>query len=209
MVDDGRLGPIEWAVAARAFPGQRVCGDHWVVFELGGGSGGLFGVIDGLGHGSDAAAAAVCAAEVVGRTRDEPLERVLGQCHLAMAATRGAAITVVRIDFDTDILQWAGVGNVTGNLLARTPGGMSTGISVRLSAGIVGYRMPDVLSVGRVPVRPGNLVVLATDGVADGFVDTPNFGAPAAGVAQDMLGRFAKDTDDALVLVARHRGLAP
>ena len=64
MNEHGRLGPIEWAAVRRPLPGQAVCGDHAVVIEVGGRAA-LFGVIDGLGHGEAAAAAALQAAEVL------------------------------------------------------------------------------------------------------------------------------------------------
>ena len=60
------------------------------------------------------------AAEVVNRCRTEPLDVLLQLCHRGLADTRGAAITLARIDFETDTLSWIGIGNVTADLVAKT-----------------------------------------------------------------------------------------
>jgi len=57
MSDHGRLGPIEWATAASPVAGEKVCGDHPIAVYAGGDAA-LFGVVDGLGHGTAAATAA-------------------------------------------------------------------------------------------------------------------------------------------------------
>ncbi|MGH3966850.1 MAG: SpoIIE family protein phosphatase, partial [Mycobacterium sp.] len=72
--------------------------------------------------------------------------------------------------------------------------------------GIVGYRMPEVLTPQKVSIRPGDLLVIASDGIAENHLDSIDFAAPTRVTAQDILGKHGKRTDDALVLVARHRG---
>ena len=92
MFRHGRFGPIEWAAVRRPRPGEAVCGDHPVALDVGEGAA-LFGVIDGLGHGEAAAAAAQRAAEVVDERRSEPLDVVMQRCHRALTETRGVAMT--------------------------------------------------------------------------------------------------------------------
>ncbi|MDN2495987.1 stage II sporulation protein M, partial [Nocardia nova] len=72
MHEDGSVGTVEWAVAGRALPGQRVSGDRSVVLDAGDGSV-LFAVLDGLGHGAAAADAADRAAQVLADNLAEPL----------------------------------------------------------------------------------------------------------------------------------------
>src|SRR4051812_44708581 len=103
---------------ARALPGQKVCGDNSVALSVDGDTA-LFGVIDGLGHGEAAAAAATCATEVLKRNAGEPLDALLKLCHRELAVTRGAAMTLARMDFRAETLQWLGVGNVTAIYIAR------------------------------------------------------------------------------------------
>src|ERR1700758_5417553 len=122
MIERGRLGPIEWAAARRAIPGEQACGDLSVALNIAGGAA-LFGVVDGLGHGAAAAEAAAFAAGVLTRARAQLLEVLIHRCHLALADTRGAAMTLAHIDFDSGALSWIGVGNVTAALVAKNASG--------------------------------------------------------------------------------------
>ena len=205
MIGAGRFGPIEWAVAARPLPGQIACGDEAVAVEVDGGAA-IFGVIDGLGHGPAAASAAARAAAVIGQHAAEPLDDVLDACHRELASTRGAAMTLARIDFGADTLHWIGVGNVTAALVARTPSGVAATSFVRLVNGIVGFQMPRLTSPEAVDVRPGHLLVMASDGITEDHLDGLDFAASADAIANRILGEHTRVSDDALVLVARHRG---
>lgn len=207
MAQHGRLGPIEWAAAARPVAGQVVCGDLSVAVGVGPHAA-LFGVIDGLGHGEPAAAAARCAEQVLRHADDRPLDDLMAQCHREMTDTRGAAITLARIDFGAGILQWVGVGNVSADLVARAPSGVDTCSSARLLGGIVGYRLPEIAAPEGLPVRPGHLLVMASDGLDENRLQALDFAAPADALAEQILHRHGRDGDDALVLVARHRGTA-
>jgi negative regulator of sigma-B (phosphoserine phosphatase) len=201
----GRFGPIEWAAVRRPRPGEEVCGDYPVALGVGEGAA-LFGVIDGLGHGEAAAAAAQRAAEVVDQRRSEPLDVVMNQCHRALTETRGVAMTLARVEFESDELSWIGIGNVTADLVTKHPAGPQVRSSALLAGGIVGYRMPATLSTGQVSIAPGDLLVISSDGIAEHHLESIDFAAHATTIAEQLVGRYARDTDDALVLTARHRG---
>ena len=208
MNSHGRLGPIEWATAYRPVPGEQVCGDHPIAVDVFGGAA-LFGVIDGLGHGAAAATAATSAADVINRAAAAPLDVLIELCHRQLTTTRGAAMTLARIDFGAETLQWMGVGNVAANLLAKSPSGTQTRSSARLAGGIVGYQIPTISPPETIHIRPGHLLVIASDGIAESHLDDVDFTAPAAAIAEQILREHAKAPDDASVLVARHRGLWP
>jgi negative regulator of sigma-B (phosphoserine phosphatase) len=205
MDENGWLGPIEWAAAGRPLPGEEVCGDRSIVGEIGR-TAALFGVLDGLGHGGGAAEAARLGAEVLSRGRSEPLDVLIRLCHRAMSGTRGAAITLARVDFDAGTLSWIGIGNVTAALVAKGPSGVHVRASAPLTGGIVGYRMPETLLTQSISISPGDLLVIASDGIAEDYLDGIDFAVPAAGIAEGILRLHSKDSDDALVLAARHRG---
>jgi phosphoserine phosphatase RsbX len=120
------------------------------------------------------------AAGVINGAAAEPLDVLFGLCHRQLATTRGAAMTLARLDFGDETLQWMGVGNVVANLLAKSPSGVETRSSARLAGGI-----------------------------AEGHLDGVDFTAPAAVIAERILREDSMETDDALVLVARHRGISP
>ncbi|MGB6514549.1 SpoIIE family protein phosphatase [Mycobacterium sp.] len=205
MAEHGWLGPIEWAAKSRPRPGENVCGDRLLAVDVNG-TGALIGVLDGLGHGAEAADAANCGVEVLRNARSEPLDVLVQRCHRALSGTRGAAMTVARIDFRTDTLSWVGIGNVAADLVAKHPAGVEVRSSARLAGGIVGYRIPEVLTPQEVPIRPGDLLVIASDGIVEDHLDDIDFSAPALVIADQILHSHAKDNDDALVLAARHRG---
>jgi phosphoserine phosphatase RsbX len=205
MTEEGWLGPIEWAAVGRPRPGEQVSGDRSIAVGAGAGAA-LFGVVDGLGHGAHAATAATCAVDVLDRTPGEPLDDLLQLCHRSLTETRGAAITLARINFESGALSWIGVGNVAANLIAKRPGGPEVRSSVRLAGGIVGFRLPEGTAPQDIPINPGDLVVIASDGISDGYLDTVDFSASASVIAEHILATHGRETDDALVLAARHRG---
>ncbi|WP_408632318.1 SpoIIE family protein phosphatase [Mycobacterium basiliense] len=170
--------------------------------------GALFGVMDGLGHGPAAETAALTALHVLSDARDERLEVLIQLCHRVLAGTRGVAMTLARIDFPASKLTWTGVGNVTANLVAKAIGGAQIRSSLRLTAGIVGYRIPEITPAKLVTTRAGDLLVIASDGIADDHLDHIDFSASAATIAEQILVKHAKNTDDAMVLAARHRGIS-
>lgn len=205
MRRQGWIGPIEWASARRPLPGEAVCGDFPIAVDVGG-SAALFGVADGLGHGTAAETAALRAADVVNRCNAEPLDVLLQLCHRGLADTRGAAITLSRIDFETRTLSWIGIGNVTADLVTKGPGGVQIRASALLSGGIVGYRIPHALATHQVSIGPGDLLVIATDGILEDHVASIDFAAPAMVIAEHILNVYSRESDDALVLTARYRG---
>jgi serine phosphatase RsbU (regulator of sigma subunit) len=205
MGEHGWLGPIEWAAARRPRPGEPVCGDQPIAIDVNG-SAAVFGVLDGLGHGAAAATAALRAVDVVRHDPAEPLDVLIKLCHRALTGTRGAAMTLARIGFENRTLSWIGIGNVAATLVANGPTGVVVKSSALLTGGIVGYRIPDAFLSQDVSIAPGDLLVIATDGIAEDYLDSVEFAGSATVIAMQILRRHSKQTDDALVLVARHRG---
>jgi phosphoserine phosphatase RsbX len=203
--ENGRLGPMEWAITGRPLPGEHISGDQTVALAVRDDAA-VFGVIDGLGHGPAAATAAMRAVDVLNRSPGEPIEVLIELCHRVLAGTRGVAMTLARIDFAAATVTWTGVGNVSAHLIAKDVTGVHIRSSARLAAGIVGYRIPEIKPAQSVSVRAGDLLVIASDGIAEDHVDHIDFAASATGIAEHILGKHAKETDDAMVLTARHRG---
>ena len=72
--------------------------------------------------------------------------------------------------------------------------------------GNVGFRLPKIPVPEAVRMRPGHLLVMASDGIAEDHLDGLEFAASSEAIANRILGEHTRVTDDALVLVARHRG---
>lgn len=98
--------------------GEVACGDAWSLVPDGGDCSLL--VVDGLGHGTDAARAARTAMEVLAKHPTAPPGELLQLAHLAMASTRGGAAAVAR--FGTLQAQgvFAGVGNIAARVESTT-----------------------------------------------------------------------------------------
>lgn len=196
---------MEWARAGRPVPGEYTSGDRGIAVDIDG-EAALFGVLDGLGHGPAAAAAALRALDALTHARTERLEVLIQLCHRVLAGTRGAAMTLARVDFADNTLSWTGVGNVSANLIAKDAAGVHIRSSARLAAGIVGYRIPEIRPAQVLPLRTGDLLVIATDGITEEHLDHIDFAASATDIAEETLTKYAKESDDAMVLAARHRG---
>lgn len=194
---------LEWGVAGRALPGLPESGDSHVVLALP--QGALLAVIDGLGHGYEAALASEAAVRALREHVGEPLPILLLRCHDALRSTRGAVISVARIDRNVRSLQWAGVGNVDG--LAILPRGGQEPVRRHLipQPGVVGDFLPPIR--GEVlPLEPGTTLALATDGIQSAFPEDLTLLGEPQHQADRILERYGKASDDALVLVARYLG---
>jgi serine phosphatase RsbU (regulator of sigma subunit) len=199
----GASGRVEWAVAGRPIEGEIESGDLHIVHE--GNDRVLLGVVDGLGHGPEAAAASRRAAETLRATAlDLPLEQLFRQCHAALRTTRGAVMSLAIVDAGDGSLTWGGIGNVEGYVVDA--GGRRRD-SIPLRGGVVGGHLPTVRSE-TTPLAAGDLIVLTTDGIVAGFAEKLVAGAPTA-MAERILASYARANDDALVLVARYPPTGP
>ena len=198
-----RAALIDWGVATLTLPGERESGDLHLVKPVRAGV--LVSVVDGLGHGAEAAAAARAAVAALNRHAQESVLPLLQRCHQALAGTRGAVVSVALFDRADGSMTWLGVGNVEGVLLYADAGGRRGRERLVTRGGIVGSELPP-LRAEVLAVAPGDTLVLATDGIQSGFADELTVDAPPQQLADQILARSGKSTDDALVLVARYVG---
>jgi serine/threonine protein phosphatase PrpC len=194
---------LEWGVAGRALPGQLESGDRHLVELFPGGA--LVAVVDGLGHGEEAAAASRTAVIILQKNVQESIIALVQLCHEGLIRTRGVAMSLASFRTDRN-MTWLGVGNVQGRLVRANRKPSYEDLLMR--GGVVGYRLPP-LRAALLPVERNDVLILATDGIRENFAETlPLTGSPQ-GTAESILARSGKFTDDALVLVARYLGGAP
>lgn len=193
---------IEWGVASRPYPGYTVSGDLHVVKTYPGGT--LVAVIDGLGHGGDASTAALAAADVLEAYAGEPIGPLIKRCHGALRKTRGAVLSVSAF-VPGGAMAWIGVGNVEGSLLRADPDRRPDHERLVPRGGVVGHQLP-ALREASVSLDAGDMVVFATDGVRSGFADSRRANGQPQAIADRLLEKYGKETDDSLVLVARYLG---
>jgi phosphoserine phosphatase RsbX len=198
-----KAGTIEWGVAGSVLPGQSRSGDQHIVCSLPDGV--LIAVLDGLGHGEEAAAAATKAARVLERDAKLPVIPLVRHCHEELKATRGVAMSVASFTVSYSLMEWIGVGNVQGVLWRADTKTLKSQEMLLLRAGVVGVHLPP-LAAAVLPVRPGDILIFATDGVRGDFAQEPLKANVLQEAAENILERFWKGNDDALVLVARFWG---
>lgn len=193
---------VDCGVAAQALPGQTEIGDRHAIVQFDGGA--LVAVVDGLGHGTEAAAAARIATEVLEHNAQESVMTLVRMCHEKLKPTRGVVMSLASFNASDATVTWLGVGNVEGVLLHRDSYGTTSQEVLPLRGGVVGDQLPSLVA-SIVPVSRGDTLIFVTDGVRLGFADRLKADSTQA-TADAVLARFARGTDDALVLVARYTG---
>jgi len=206
VLDQGRDRTLEWGTATAPHPAQSVSGDVALVISLP--EGALVAAIDGLGHGHEAARAAQIAREIVGKAAGVDIVALAHRCHRALARTRGAAVALAYLSFAASTLTWLGVGNVAGRLITgdqrtRAP---SASASLRLRRGVVGHQLPAIGTV-TLDIRRGDILILATDGIAPGFGEALDVSGSPQRIAERILAEHWTVADDGLVLVLRYLGI--
>jgi serine/threonine protein phosphatase PrpC len=199
-------GLVNWASASRPRVGGQESGDACLVRVLPDSV--LVAVVDGLGHGADAAAAARRAVALLGeRDCEDPLD-TLRRCHAALRPTRGVVMSLARFEMGHDTMTWAGVGNVEGAVLRSVEPAYSEVVALRQCNGVVGRRLP-TLHAARVSVMPGDTLIFATDGIRPLFLLDLGCAKSLQELADRILAEFWSGADDALVVVVRYRGALP
>ena len=198
-----RTDIIEWASAVRTLPGQSECGDRHVVMPTFNGV--LVAVVDGLGHGHEAAIAAKRAVTAIEDHVDsESLISLVQRCHINLRETRGAVMSLAMFNGGRT-MTWMGIGNVEGRLLRKRAGVTRWHEALLLRAGVVGERLPP-LYTSRVALVRHDLLILATDGIDSNFTEGIETDVEPKQIAQEIIARHSKQTDDALAFVARYVG---
>ena len=201
-----RLSPdpwVEWGVAQITFEGQTVCGDLHLVKSFADGV--LTAVVDGLGHGVEAAAAAQVAVATLEANAQEKAITLLERCHQALKPSRGAAISLASYNASYGTMNWLGVGNVEGVLLRADKDTAPPQESIMLFSGVAGHQIP-LLRAVVTPVSPGDLLIFFTDGVRRDFLSEPIPAQAPQRIADHICTKYSKGTDDSLVLAARYTG---
>jgi hypothetical protein len=181
-------------------PGETASGDAWAMEAHEDGA--TFVVVDGLGHGPDAARAAAMAVEVLHRHPGYPAIRLLDLAHGRLRPTRGAAVAFIRHERGRGEVAYAGVGNIAACIID----GDSRRAMVSHN-GIVGHNMHRSEEY-RYPWPRGALLVAHSDGLESHW-DLGAFPGirerhPAV-IAAALFRRHTRKRDDTVVLVARER----
>ncbi|KJU86333.1 anti-sigma regulatory factor, serine/threonine protein kinase [Candidatus Magnetobacterium bavaricum] len=188
---------IEYAQEVRPHPRETVSGDITVLRPVNAGL--LFGIIDVSGHGPEAHLLAQKLGHAVMEATSVEMEHLLKLLHVMAGGTRGAAVGLALFDCASHRLAFAGIGNVHIRVVgARSWRGVSRD-------GIVGERLPGILPQA-VGLTPGDLVVMASDGVSESVKTTVfvrGSALSARQIAKEVILQAGKMTDDASCVVLK------
>ncbi|MBK1673885.1 hypothetical protein CKO35_11315 [Ectothiorhodospira shaposhnikovii] len=183
--------------ALRPMAGETLCGDQigcWRQGEV------LhIALADGLGHGPEAHHAACSAMEHLMALGSLPPSRLISQCDTLLRGTRGVALAMALIDGQGELTHIA-VGNIRALLLRE-------GKVTRLGGtrGIVGAGFHRLYAEHH-PLQPGDWLVMFSDGIREDvpIMDALKDATPTDQTARTLLQRWARDNDDASILLYRH-----
>jgi anti-sigma regulatory factor (Ser/Thr protein kinase) len=178
--------------------GETVCGDAWAYHDDARRR--VFIVVDGLGHGPNAAAAAQAAISVFNDRYTLAPADLIEEIHLALRATRGAAVAVASIDRERDVLRFAGVGNTIASLVVPD----QSRHSLASHNGTAGHAMRHIQEF-TYPVRPHAVLVMHSDGLGTQWnphAYTGLWSRDPALAAGALYRDFTRGRDDSTVFVA-------
>ena len=183
-------------ISQHALHGDPACGDTWHLAMDGQHISAL--LIDGLGHGADAEAAAQLGARVFAEAPfADPLHQ-LHAMHQAMSGSRGGAAAVAHYDASSGRLSFTGIGNIGASLITPTH---ARGLASL--PGIVGgqFRKAQVFDY---PDVNGTMLIMYSDGLQSrwSLQDYPGLVHRHPAIIAGVLHRdFCRGRDDVTVLV--------
>jgi len=179
--------------------GQAVCGDAWLVDTSGTTLRAV--MIDGLGHGLEAAVAGSEAIRVMREyAADAPADAIRAM-HGGLRSTRGAAAAVAMVDTATRHVRFAGIGNITATVV-----GIDSMHRMASHNGIVGHQIRSVHEF-EYELPPHGYLILHSDGLSarwslDAYPGL--IGHDPAIVAGVLHRDFGRQNDDSSILALRH-----
>jgi len=199
-VDASDAPPPQDDIAAVVVPkgGEVACGDAWAWRDADAGR--TVFVVDGLGHGTDAAIAANEALRIFHRSYQGTPAEIIDAVHQGLRHTRGGAVAVARADQQAGTILFAGLGNIASSIVGAD-GRVRRMVSHNGTAGHNARK----IQTFEYPGASGTLV-MHSDGISSSWSVNayPDVLASHPSLVAGVLYRdFGRARDDATVVVAR------
>jgi anti-sigma regulatory factor (Ser/Thr protein kinase) len=193
--------PVDPGIVGFSVPikGEVLSGDKWKVCKTDNGFYCL--LVDGLGHGFEAAEAAKLAVERFKENLSLSPSLMISVLHKALRGSRGAVGAVAKIDVGRQELTYAGLGNIGGILVTN-------GMHKHLTSlnGTLGYESRNITEFKQ-PWNPLSTLVMHSDGLSSKVSEELtgiDCNITSAGIiAASIFLHQAKRSDDATILVAK------
>ena len=196
-----RTDALATGVILQEKSGEAVCGDAWTVLPARGRI--VVFVVDGLGHGPDAAAAARAAIESAEKNAHREASEIMDAVHGAMRPTRGGAGAVALLKPESELCVFCGIGNIAASI--RGDGVTRSMVSHN---GTLGHQVRKVQEF-QYPFPKGSLLIMHSDGIATHWdlAAYPGIeGRHPALVSAALFRDHSRGRDDLTVLALRNGG---
>nr|WP_321403539.1 SpoIIE family protein phosphatase [uncultured Desulfobacter sp.] len=156
-------------------------------------------LVDALGHGKPAAQVARHSEAYLADNYTKKLTQIITGLHEWLRGTRGAVAAVCRLDLQTGVLEYSGMGNIHLRLFGSSQHSLVT------KDGIIGYMVPSP-ALGQTRMMPGDILVMTSDGIKEHF-DPDAYPGVINGRAKDICNHFmtqlGKCSDDLSCIALR------
>ena len=177
------------------YPGETVSGDAWV---CGGDQTPTLMLVDGSGHGPNAASAAEAAVAAFSSHQALDCVRLAQSIHAALKPTRGGAIGIARIDREHRLVRFVGIGNISAAMLSG--GECRRMVSHHGVAGHVASRVTEFTY----PYTDRPTVILHSDGLSAKWDIDKYVGLATSHpslIAAALFDKMRRERDDACIAV--------
>ena len=168
-------------------------------------SGIICALIDGVGQDAAAERAAQLAAAPFEEYTHQSLTELFARADKAGAASGGVAVTAAMFNVGFNTISWFGVGHVQGTLFRRSPAADPRYHKLELVSGLLGTGQVR-LRESCLPIKPGDLLIFATENISQSFVEAlPIDGKPRL-VADQLMAKYCTPDTDSAMIVVRYLG---
>lgn len=177
--------------------GELVSGDKWCIASDGEKTHCL--LVDGLGHGIEAAEAANLAVKRFKENLSKPPKVVLEIVHKSLRGSRGAVGAIAQIDQRDGKLDFCGLGNISAIVVEETSRKHMTSLN-----GTLGYEARKMQEFTHL-WRSDSVLLMHSDGLSSKtFEDIYTIQSqPAPIIAAWLYQKYTKRTDDSTILVCK------
>lgn len=192
---------LRWAVSHKPKHRGGPSGDGYAIWKSGAEV--FFAVSDGTGSGAEAADATEICLQTLTAGDAANLSEAFARSHAALKGSRGVALGMAIVNLDTDIMNWAAVGDIDGHLLRADA--TKNDATLIQNGGILGAMLP-MLSVQTQRLCPGDLILLSSDGIRRNYRGRVVVQTTPQATADAIMANFSHASDDSIVMAISVEG---